>query len=251
MNPVAFHIFSWPVYWYGIMMATAFLAGIANWNFFARRQGREHGFGSELAFWMMVCGIVGARVAYVAANFRDFAADPLEIIRIYRGGLVFYGGLIGAAAGVVGVARARREPLLPMADLAVSALPLGHTIGRIGCFLNGCCYGSPTDCACGVFVEGALRHPTQLYEAAFNGAVYLLVFILFLRRPKPGTVLACYLLAYPPGRFAIEFLRGDPRIHWLGLTAAQLTSLALFGIGLALWRWLRRRPKGADSRESP
>jgi phosphatidylglycerol:prolipoprotein diacylglycerol transferase len=240
MDPICFYVFSWPIYWYGVMVASAFLAAIAHWTFFARRQEREPGFGSELAFWMMICGIVGARIAYVAANFRDFAVDPLDIIRIYRGGLVFYGGFIGAAAGLAFFARLRREPLLPLADLAISALPLGHAIGRVGCFLNGCCYGIPTHGHWAVFVEGARRIPIQLIEAGFNFFVYLVVFFVYFRKPRPGSILALYLLIYPPGRFAIEFFRGDQRIHWLGLTAAQITSLLLFAAGVIAWLLLRR-----------
>lgn len=240
MDPVCFHIFSWPIYWYGVMVATGFLAALAHWSFMAHRQGREPGFSSELGFWMMVCGIVGARVAYVAANFREFAAHPLDIFLIYKGGLVFYGGLIGAAVGLVAFARLRRERLLGVADLAVSALPLGHAIGRVGCFLNGCCYGSPSCVPWAVHVEGAMRHPVQLYEAAANLAIYLVLLALQLRKPRPGAVLAIYLLIYPPARFALEFVRGDPRAPLLGLDVAQILSIALFAAGLALGWFVRR-----------
>lgn len=242
MDPVCFYIGQRPIYWYGVLVAAAFLAAVAHWNRLGRKEKRPPGFGSEMGFWMMLCGIVGARIAYVAANWSMFSTDPLEILRIDRGGLVFYGGFIGAAAALVVMARVRREPVLRLGDFAVTGLPLGHAIGRIGCFLNGCCYGSPTTLPWCVHSNDACRHPTQLIESLLNFVLYGLLLRFFGRRKKDGEALALYLMIYPPGRFLVEFLRGDERLRWLGLDAAQGISVLLLIAGAALWVMLRRRP---------
>lgn len=246
MDPVCFHIGQRPIYWYGVLVAAAFLAAVAHWNWLGRKEKRPQGFGSEMGFWIMLCGIVGARIAYVAANWPIFRAEPLEIFRIDRGGLVFYGGFIGAAAALVVLARVRREPVLRLGDFAVTGLPLGHAIGRIGCFLNGCCYGSPTTLPWCVYAHDACRHPTQLIESLLNLVLYGLLLRFFGWRKKDGEALALYLMIYPPGRFLVEFLRGDERLRWLGLDAAQVISVALFLTGVVLWRTVRRGRASAE-----
>jgi phosphatidylglycerol:prolipoprotein diacylglycerol transferase len=249
MHPICFYVFSWPIYWYGVMVALAFMLSVAHWNLLGRRQGREPGFGSELALWLVVGGIIGARLAYVAANWTEYIAQPQRILFIREGGLVFYGGWFGGTAALWLFSRLKQEPLLPLADFTISAIPLAHAVGRIGCFLNGCCYGSPTTVPWGVCLEGAMRHPTQLYEFAVNVAVYGMMWAAILRKLRPGALLALYLMTYPAGRFVIEFFRGDPRIRFAGLTLAQLISLAMVVGGLVLWRRVRRNPSLAQTPE--
>ena len=241
MDPVCFYIGSRPIYWYGVFVALAFLAAVTHWSLIARREKRPEGFGSELGFWTMISGILGARIAYILANINYFRQEPMELLRIDRGGLIYYGGFIGAAIGIALFARFRKQPLLAMSDLAVSALPLGHALGRLGCFMNGCCYGRASTAWWAVFNADDYRHPVQLVEAAFNIGIYLLLLRSYRRRTTPGSVLALYLLTYPVGRFLIEFLRGDDRLRWSGLDVAQEISLGLFAAGLALALALRRR----------
>lgn len=253
MNPVCFRIGGWPIYWYGIMVAAAFLAAVTHWNFLARKTGRPVGFGSELGFWIMLCGIVGARAAFIISELPGSVENPLEIVRLDKGGLIFYGGLIGAALGMAVFALVRKEPLLAMADFTVSGLPLGHALGRVGCFINGCCYGLPTGSGWGVQYPadseawqrfGTVHlHPAQVYEAAFNLLLYGVLLWFFPRKKKNGEVLALYLMTYPVARFLLEFIRGDPRLLWFGLTVAQEISLALFVVGVALGFVLRRTGK--------
>ena len=241
MNPVCFYIGSRPIYWYGVMVACAFLACVVQWNLMARREGREQGFGSELGFWIMVSGIVGARLAYVLANWGDFADHPLDLVRIDKGGLIFYGGFIGASLGLILFARARKVRLWTLADFTVCALPLGHAIGRTGCFINGCCYGAETSVPWATTLEGIPRHPVQLYESALNFALFFLLAWFYPRKKREGSVLALYLVTYPVGRFLLEFLRGDARLRWFGLNVAQEISLGLFAAGLILWFSMKRK----------
>jgi phosphatidylglycerol:prolipoprotein diacylglycerol transferase len=241
MHPELITVFGRPIYWYGVMTALGFLAAVANWAWLGRREGREKGLASELGIWVMAGGILGARVAYVLANWPEYAADPLEIIRIDKGGLIFYGGFIGGALGIVILSALRKEPLWAFADFVVTSVPLGHALGRIGCLLNGCCFGKPCDLPWAVSLEDVARHPTPLYEAGYNLAVYALLLWLYPRRKRDGGVFIAYLLCYPVGRFLLEFTRGDPRMTWLGLTVAQEISIALFAAGCALWLLLPRR----------
>jgi phosphatidylglycerol:prolipoprotein diacylglycerol transferase len=235
MDPVAFHVFGRPIYWYGVMVALGFLAGITHWTRIAKREGWPPQYGSDIGLWIMIGGIVGARVAYVIANWSEYAAAPWTIFRFDQGGLVYYGGFIGATLAVVLFARRRGKPVLTMGDYAIGGLPLGHAIGRIGCFINGCCFGSETTCPVHATLDGVNRHPVQLYESVVNVVIYVLLLHAWPRRQRDGRILAVYLLLYPATRFLLEFLRGDVRLHGLGLTVAQLLSLALFAIGMALW----------------
>jgi len=235
MDPVCFTLFGWPIYWYGIMMLVAFLVALAHLAWLGRREGRPPGMASEFVVWIMFAGILGARVAYVLGNLRFFLESPGEIIRLDHGGLAYYGGFTGAALAVMLFARFRRVPLWALADWITGALPLAHAIGRVGCFLNGCCYGRPSQAPWAVFSHDALRQPVQLYEAAFNVALYGLLLWAWPRRRRDGDLLALYLVTYPVGRFLLEFLRGDERLHWLGLNVAQDYSLLLLALGVALW----------------
>lgn len=243
MDPICFHIGSRPIYWYGVLVAGGFLAAVAHWSHFAKREHKPDGFASELGFWIMLSGILGARAAYVAANAPFFLAHPLDILRIDQGGLIFYGGFLGAVLAVYVLARVHRIPPWSMADFAVTPVALGHAIGRMGCFINGCCYGSPTTLPWAVHADGALRHPTQLYEALFNLALYGVLVQVYRRKKTDGVVFAAYLLLYPAGRFLLEFVRGDARLHALGLTVAQLLCLGLIAAGAVLLWILRSRAR--------
>lgn len=239
MHPICLHIGRLPIYWYGVMTALAFLICLAHLIWLGKQEGRSAEFVSDLTIWIMLGGIGGARLAYVLAEWPRFAVQPQLILRLDQGGLIYYGGFIGAALLVAIMARRKREPLWPLADFVVTALPLGHAMGRIGCFLNGCCYGLPAVWPWSVRMHGLLRHPVQLYEASGNLVLYALLLYLYRHRTRPGRIFALYLILYPLLRFSLEFLRGDERLSWRGLTLAQLISLGLMLCGLGLWCWLK------------
>jgi len=234
MDTVCFYIGTRPVYWYGIMVALGFMACVAHLTILGIREGRSPSFGSDLAFWVMLSGIIGARIAYVVANINYYWHDPLAIIRVDQGGLIYYGGFIGAFVAGIIFARIKKLNILALADYVVSALPLGHAFGRIGCFLNGCCYGAVTSVPWGVSQQEAFRHPVQLYEAFLNLAIYALLIPAYRRRKWNGEILVIYCIIYPLGRFLLEFFRGDERLGWHGFSYAKIISLGLVVIGLAL-----------------
>jgi len=243
MDPVCLYIGARPVYWYGIMVALGFLACVAHLTILGIREGRPPSFGSDLAFWMMLSGILGARLAYIAANINYYLQDPWAIIRVDQGGLIYYGGFIGAFLAGIVFARIQRLNILALADYVITALPLGHAFGRIGCFLNGCCYGTPADVPWSVYQQGALRHPVQLYEALLNLIIYILLILAYRRRKQNenGKILAIYCIIYPLGRFLLEFLRGDERLGWHGFSYAKIISLGLMAAGLTIWLAVSKR----------
>ncbi len=255
MDPVCITVFGRPVYWYGVFLALGFGAGMAHLAWQGRREGRAPGFASDLAFWLILGGIAGARAAYVLGNWSEFADSPGLILRVDKGGLVFYGGFFGAWFAAWMFALARRVPVLKLFDYTVTALPLGHAFGRIGCFINGCCQGRPHDgwLACTYPSKSAVwwsqvedkliplsAHsalpvwPVQFLEAAANLAIYALLVLAYRRRHTDGVIVIRYFLLYPVVRFFLEFLRGDlsDRVVAHGLTSAQWVSLGLFAAAL-------------------
>lgn len=269
MHPVCMTIGDRVIYWYGILMALAFLAGILTWWRLGRREGRDAAWASDLAFWAMLAGIVGARFAYIVSDWSYFWAHPLQIWRVDRGGLIFYGGFLGTILMVLFLARMRKESALGLGDLMVTALPLGHMLGRIGCFFNGCCFGKPLPGALGIqfpadspawwahteagLITSEARwslpvHAVQLYEAVLNFILFFVLVYCYPRRKRTGDIVALYLMIYPPIRFFLEFLRGDQRAQWGHLTVAQDLSLIFFLAGLILW--FARRPSVVKSDSS-
>ena len=118
------------------------LAAVLHWTVLSKGEaGRDAAYAADLGFWIMLLGIVGARIAYVLVHFRDFAAEPISILRIDQGGLTYFGGFVTAALGVSLILWMRGRDLWAETDFAITAVPLAHALGRVGCFLNGCCFG--------------------------------------------------------------------------------------------------------------
>lgn len=186
-------------------------------------------------------GMLGGRALYVALHWEWFARSPWEMPAIWHGGLVWYGGFLGGLAGGWWYAKAKRLALMRVLDQMIPFLALGHAIGRVGCFLNGCCYGRPTGAWYGVVFTGQTVPilPTQLLEAI--GLVALFLWLKRLQCPsvlsRAGGLFGCYLIGYGALRFLLEFLRGDQAVWLVGLTLQQLISLVmLFAGGLLLCR---------------
>jgi len=253
VHPIAFQLGSFTIHWYGVMIALAFLAGL--WTA-TRRARRENIPGEKIAdvvLWLMIGSIIGARFVYVTTYWKDeFADQPLsEIFMIQHGGLVYYGGLIGAILATYIYLRWKKMPLWKTADVLAPSIALGNVFGRIGCLLNGCCYGR----ACSL--PWAIRfpadnplhppttpvHPTEIYDALDNFLLYLLLAWLFRHKKFDGQVFATYLIGYAVTRTIMECFRGDyppDHIHY-GLTPGELVSIPIFIAGLALAAVLSRR----------
>jgi phosphatidylglycerol---prolipoprotein diacylglyceryl transferase len=257
MHSVFFSIEGIAIRWYGMMMALAFLSGLFTLVHLGKARGKDLNYCSDLLWWVMLSGIFGARAAYVIANWRDFAMKPWTVFYIHQGGLIYYGGLVAAGAAVFVFARRHKTALLELTDFVVTALPLGHALGRIGCLLNGCCYGRryngllglryPPQSApwldqvdAGIITSSAPASlpviPVQLLEAGYNVIVFLILLGVYRRNKESGTVTAMYLILYAAGRFSFEFLRGDPRMFLGPLDVAQWLSLifCVAGCGMLL-----------------
>jgi len=235
MHPILFKIGPLSVYSYGAALAMAFLIG----SFLAVRRAVKLGMDGEkildLAVILIISGVIGGRFMFVLLNLGYFRDRPLDMFKLWEGGLVWYGGLILAIAGAVVFLRKHKMPVLKTADLMVPYVALGQAIGRIGCFLNGCCYGKVTTLPFGVVFDqekGAVL-PTQLFESAAMFIVYL---ILRRRLPSNGRALFLYLIFYSVFRFFNEFLRGDNNALIMGFTFSQVVSAVIFTAAVILWK---------------
>jgi len=254
VHPIAFKLGSFSIHWYGVMVALGFLAGL--WT--AGRRGARAGIATEkivdLGPWLIVGAIVGARTLYVISYWREsFAAKPLwEIFAVWQGGLVYYGGLVGASLACILYVRLKRLPLWKVADILAPSVALGYVFGRIGCLLNGCCYGRACDLPWAIrFPEGNPLHPptypvhpTEVYDSLLSLALYASLAWLFRRRKFDGQVFAVYLVGYAVLRSLVELFRGDYPVHqhYLGgwATPAHLVSILILAAGLVLLRLLPR-----------
>ena len=250
---------------YGACMATGFLVC---WWLVEKLSGRKD--LSNLLMCLMGAGVVGSRAAYVIEHWQaEFAANPLRIVRVDQGGLMFYGGLILALVVFFAWCVVKRERTLALADLLALVMPLGHAFGRIGCFFYGCCYGRDSSAWCAVtFPPGSpswFEHgckpvsvlPTQLFEAAALFALFALLLLAWRRtragRWGAGLITGLYLVGYAAVRFGIEYLRGDPRAAVGPLSISQAISVAMAALGLAAiaaaWRGGRADGGGGGGAE--
>ncbi len=245
MHPILFKIGPWVVYSYGVMVLVAFLAAYVVAQKKAARAGLPAEMVSDLLLVLFVTGLLGARIFYVAQHWNDFRGVFWRAFMIHEGGLVWYGGFLTASSSGLLYAAFRKWPILKLADLAAPSLALGQAIGRLGCFLNGCCYGKETAGFWGVHFpdDAVLRHPVQLYEAAGCFALFIVLSFFYDRKDRrEGAVILLYLFLYASARLGIEFFRGDQTLT-LGLSIPQWTSLSLLA-GAAILTFAMPKKKG-------
>lgn len=253
MREIAFQWGPITVHWYGIMVALGFLAGLWTASRRAPRAGVPGERIMDIGPWLILGGVAGGRLLYVLTFWReDFAHKPLwEIFMINHGGLIFYGGLIGAALVGFFYVKIKRLDFFNLADILAPSVALGQAFGRIGCWIRGCCYGQACDLPWAVHYPsyhetgGKGVHPTQAYETILTFALYGLLAWLFARRAVKGQVFACYLIGYGLVRLGVEAFRGDyaPEAYYLGIfTPAQMISLFLIAAGGILFWQVWKRP---------
>ncbi|MBO9541386.1 prolipoprotein diacylglyceryl transferase [bacterium] len=246
------------VHWYGVMYGLGFLLTYFIVKAQVKRRGIVMPEGDVADFIMtLIMGVIlGGRLGYILFyNLKDYLAHPLEILAVWHGGMSFHGGLIGTIVAGWYYCRKHKLKFLEMADIVMVAVPLGLGLGRLGNFINGELWGRPTDLPWGMVFptagDGLPRHPSQLYEFGLEGIVlFLLLFFMSTRRPKPGVLLGTFLIGYGVIRFGIEFLRNpDPQLGFVigNLSMGQLLSVPMVLVGAGLIAWVLRRKEGASS----
>ena len=256
MHPILFSIGTWPVYSYGVLLALAYLAGLQLAVMRARRAGLDGAKVMDLGIYLIIAALVGAKLMLVLVDFQYFRSQPRELLSLVRAGGVFYGGLLAALGVAIFLVRRYQLRIWTTADLFAPGIALGHVVGRLGCLMAGCCYGTPTTMPWAITFTNPLAasnvgtplgiplHPTQLYDA---GAELLILIILLVteRRGKAfeGRTFWLYMLLYGISRFVVEFYRGDDRGTVMGVSTSQFVSLLVVPLALVMLARLRGRAR--------
>lgn len=257
-----FNLGSFRLKWYGVLIASAVLIGVNLSMRLARSRQVDPEAIADLAIWLVLGAIPAARIYYVAFEWATYSKNPIQIIKIWEGGIAIYGAIIGGSIAALIFAKIKQISFWQLADIVAPSLALGQAIGRWGNFFNSEAFGRPTDLPWKLFIPLARRpiepvnytkfeyfHPTFLYESLWNLSIFGALMWLFIsnsrhQRLKTGSIFLVYLIAYGIGRFEIEGLRTDSlTIGASDLRVSQIVSLvgiAIGSIGL-LWLYIRQR----------
>ncbi|AEG61356.1 prolipoprotein diacylglyceryl transferase [Desulforamulus ruminis] len=258
MHQILFYIGDWPIRSFGLMLSLGILAGLLTSSYVAKKQGRFFEEVLDLAFYAVIGGIIGARVWEVIFNWDYYSYHLWQIPALWNGGLSVQGSVLGGVLAVIWYCRKHRIPFWPMADILAPGLLVGQAIGRLGCFLNGCCYGIPYQHPGIVYPVGTDAYyafgsqplfPAVLFEAAWDVLVLTLLLKIFSRRPFDGFITLSYFILYSLGRFTLEFWRGDSLRTVMNLKVAQVTSVTTVLAALLLMYYLYKRKN--DSKDRP
>lgn len=247
MLPVLFKSGAVAIYSWGFSLSLAILLGTLITIRLARKIDMNSDQIIDLAIFLVIGGIVGARLFYVLVyDPVRYLKHPIEIFQIWNGGLVYYGALIGGFVTGTWFILKKGLPFWKLADVVTPALALGYGIVRIGCFMNGCCYGKPTTSVIGVifpFIEGArnlndvARYPTQLFSSLFGFVLFGVLLYLWKRKQFDGQVFLAFLILYAVERTVVEHYRENLIVFWK-ITVSQLVSF-LITIPAVYFYWKR------------
>lgn len=270
-DPVAFRLFDLAIRWYAVFILAGIVAAVWLIRALARRRGMDPDFPLDAAPWVVLAGIIGARLYYITLRWDFFVANPSQMLNIRLGGLTIHGAMVGGVVVLVLLCRRSGQSFLAWSDLIVAGVALGQAIGRWGNWANQEAFGTPTDLPWGVAIGPARRpnafasaerfHPTFLYESVFNLVNAVLLSWLVLRLPRSrflreGDVLWIYCILYGVARLLVERIRTDS-LYIGPLPAAYWLSLGLIALGcgaLAARRLLpvdRPASSAGSSRPSP
>ncbi len=243
MRPILFKIGVFSIHAYGFMIAIAFLVGILVSMYYAKREGLKSEVVLDVTIYIILAGIAGARLLYVIGQWGYYSKNFLEIFMVQRGGLAFLGGFLMVLSVILLFAHMRRIPALKLFDVLAPGVALGYAFARIGCFLNGCCFGTPTNSFLGmIFPFGSLAHvhypgetihPTQLYALFAMLAVFLILVFMWKSKKFDGQIFFWWLILYSAYRFIVEFFRYCPAdLYFLRLNPGQwiVIALAIFAV---------------------
>jgi phosphatidylglycerol:prolipoprotein diacylglycerol transferase len=239
MHPILFYLGHFPIYSYGVMLGVAFLAGISWALYHAPKYGVTKEAVMEVASLCIIGAVVGSRLAYVMLHWNYYSQNLGKIFAVREGGLTFYGGVACALLLAVPYIFRKKYSLAAFFDLFSPPIALGYAIARIGCFLNGCCYGRVT--ACSFFLLGVkfpylygCRYPTQLYSLGYSLVIFFILLKLSRRSHFPGELFFDYLWLYGVARFFMEYLREEPFTIGGFLTVGQMSCVIIIALALFL-----------------
>jgi len=253
MYPILFQIGSFRIHTYGVFIALGFLTGIVLALREAKRVGEKPENILDLSFYSIIAAIVGSRLFYIILNYQYYIENPLEMIKIWSGGLVFYGGFVLALIVGIWYIRKSHLPLWKTADVMAPSIAIGQAIGRLGCFSAGCCYGKVTALPWAVTFSnpeclanlGVPLHPTQLYSSLNDLFIFLILTVVKRFKKFDGLLIWLYVLLYSITRSIIEIFRGDDRGLVFGgtLSISQFIGIVLVPISLFMLGYLWRGNK--------
>jgi phosphatidylglycerol:prolipoprotein diacylglycerol transferase len=245
---------------YGALLAIAFLAGLWIAHREAKRTGLDAARVTDMAVYVLIGGLIGARLLLLAVDWRHYIANPRDVLSLLQSGGVFYGGLLGALPVAWWYVRRHHLDLWRTADVLAPGVVLGQSIGRLGCFSAGCCYGRATDVPWAVtFTDPYVQrqvgtpldlplHPSQIYESLVTLGIFLVLMWLARRKSFNGQVMLAYVSLYAAGRFVLEFFRGDPArgaVFGGALSTSQFIAILMMLAAVLLYPYLARKQRVA------
>lgn len=254
MHPDLFKIGPLTIHTYGVLVAAGFLLGLG----LAVRQARKEGIPPEkvvdLGFYILLSALIGSRLFYILINASHYMKNPIDMFKIWEGGLVFYGGLLLAVPTVLWYVKKNALRAWSTVDLFAPSIAIAHALGRLGCFFSGCCYGKPaeglpwsvtfTDPE-SLAIIGVPLHPTQLYESL--GELINFFILITLRKYKSfnGQLFLIYIILYSVLRFIVEIYRGDVSRGFIAsqLSLSQGVSILMFLVAVAGFVILRQKKR--------
>ena len=250
MHPILVSLGPITIRYYGLMYVIAFVVGF----FLVAREVKRKGLtlSSEdlldILLWTIPMAIIGARLYYVAFRWDVYAARPIDILKIWEGGLAIHGGVLAGAITIFLCARWKRVSFWALTDAVVPSLVLGQAIGRIGNLMNGDAYGLPTtlpwgirfpaESPAGMAYPGLATHPSMIYEMLLNLMIFAFLWVTRKRGHRDGFATSMYFILYAVARSIVSFTRGDSL--WLGPIRAAHVISVIFVVGFGLFIWRRR-----------
>ncbi len=252
-----------PIHSYGVMIVIAFISGM----WLIKRRATIYGFSPDkvmdMGFYALIAGVLGARIAFILQELPYYLKHQNELFSLQFSGLTSFGGELLGIAAIIWWARKSRLNIVSILDLVAPGYILGYAIGRVGCFLNGCCFGgvcSPTLPWATKFVDAVgYHHPAQIYDSLMNLVVLGILLLVERTRPKPGRLIALMLILNGTARFIYEFWRAgkDAQVkaglasstYWgnLPITQGHAVALAMILFGIIWFLWAGRRPPASTS----
>ncbi len=244
-----------PIRMYGLMIGVGFLLGIWLASRRAKKEGIDPDRILDLGVYLLLAAIIGSRILYVLINLPEFANNPLDVFAVWKGGLVFYGGVLAAIPTGIWYVRRHDLSVWKTADIIAPYAALGHAFGRLGCFFAGCCYGAPcSGHLCVTFTDphslaplGAPLYPTQLFEAGGEFVNFILLIALRRHKKYDGQLFWLYPIFYSVLRFSVEMFRGDAArgLYFGGaVSISQLIAVGMITVSVfMLWRLKNKNKK--------